>query len=173
MVKMNIHSESKDLQISKLNEFFLVADRIRKAGRSAQPGFGKFKSKTNPNGGGTRLSVPSSGENAPFTNGSFALVAPIVQSSRIFPSAPRDFPSGNSLSKEERKAIRASEVLPAPSSPTRCPALDRIVQVISEKSDGGAREGHRQQSPLEILPPDIPAQASSGAAEAAGKSSPP
>jgi len=35
MVKMNNHSESEDFQISKLNEFFLVADRIRKTGRNA------------------------------------------------------------------------------------------------------------------------------------------
>jgi hypothetical protein len=33
MVKMKIHSESKDLQISRLNEFFLMANRIRKARR--------------------------------------------------------------------------------------------------------------------------------------------
>jgi len=78
MVKMNIHPESEDLQISKLNEFFLVVDRIRKAGHSARQGFDKFKNKTNPNGGGARLSVPSSGENAPFTNGSFTSVASIV-----------------------------------------------------------------------------------------------
>jgi hypothetical protein len=52
MVKMNIHLEFEDLQISKLNELFLVAARIKKAGRSARQGFGKFKSKTNPNGGG-------------------------------------------------------------------------------------------------------------------------
>jgi hypothetical protein len=106
MVKMNIHSESKDLQISKLNEFFLVVDRIRKAGCSARQGFGKFKSKTDPNGSGAQLFVPSSCENAPFTNGSFASVIPIVQSSRASPSVPNNSPSGNLLSKEERKGFR-------------------------------------------------------------------
>jgi hypothetical protein len=57
MVKMNNHLEPEDFQISKLNEFFLVADRIRKAGRSVRQGFGKLKRKPNPNGGGARLSV--------------------------------------------------------------------------------------------------------------------
>lgn len=58
MAKMKNHSEPEDSQISKLNEFLFVADRIRKAGCSARQGFGKFKSKPNPNGGGARLSVP-------------------------------------------------------------------------------------------------------------------
>jgi hypothetical protein len=78
MVKMNNHSESEDLQISKLNEFFLVADRIRKVGRSVRQGFGKFKNKPNPSGGGACLSIPTSSENAHFSNGSFALVTSYV-----------------------------------------------------------------------------------------------
>ncbi|CAM6013460.1 unnamed protein product [Sphagnum balticum] len=49
MVKTKINSECEDLQISRLNEFFLVADRIRKAGRDVRQGLGKFKcSKPNP-----------------------------------------------------------------------------------------------------------------------------
>jgi hypothetical protein len=88
MVKMNNHSELEDLQISKLNEFFPVADRIRKVGRSARQGFDKFKNKPNPSGGGgTRLSVQTSNGNAPFSNGSLSLVTPSVQSSRETPPA--------------------------------------------------------------------------------------
>ncbi len=53
MVKMKIHSKSKDPQISRLNEFFLVANRIWKAGRGMRQSFGKFKcNNLNPNGGG-------------------------------------------------------------------------------------------------------------------------
>jgi len=169
MVKTNNHSESEDLQISKFNEFFLVADRIRKAGRSARQGFGKFKSKPNPNGGSDRLSIPTSSENAPFTNGSVALVTPSVQSSHEALFVPSDPPSRNPLSKEERKEIRAPEAPTAPSSLTRCLAPNRIVQAISKRSNGGAREGHRQRSPPEILLPDIPAQAALGADKAASK----
>jgi hypothetical protein len=175
MVKMNIYSESENMQISKLNEFFFVADKIRKAGRNAQQGlgFGKFRSKTNPNSGGAQFSVLSSGENAPLTNGSFTLFSPTVQSFRASPSEPSDPPPKNPPSKEERRTIQAPEIPTTPSSPSRCSAPNRIAQAISERSDGGACEGHRQQSPSEILLSDIPTQASSGVAEAAGKSFPP
>jgi hypothetical protein len=71
MVKMNIHPESEDLHISRFNEFFLVAYRIRKVGRSARQGLGKFKSKPNPNGSGARPPTPTSSEDLPFTNKSF------------------------------------------------------------------------------------------------------
>jgi hypothetical protein len=80
MLKMNNHSEPEDFQISKLNEFFLVADRIQKAERSARQGFDNFKRKPNPNGGGARLFELISNGNAPFTNGSFDLVTTYVQS---------------------------------------------------------------------------------------------
>ncbi|CAM6071927.1 unnamed protein product [Sphagnum tenellum] len=80
-----------------------------------------------------------------------------MQSFRIAPFAPSDPPSGNPLSKKKRKAIRTPEVPAAPSSPTRCLAPHRIAQTILERSDGGARKGHRQWSPPEILLPDIPA----------------
>ncbi len=173
MVKMNNHSEPEDLQISKLNEFFLVADRIRKAGCSAQQGFGKFKSTPNLGGGGASLSVPTSSGNTPFANGSLTLVTPSVQSSRESPPAQSDFPSGNPLNKDGRKEIRAPEVPAVPSNPARCQAPDRIAKAISERSDGGAHEGNRQRSPPEILLPDIPEQASSGVDEATSRFPPP
>jgi hypothetical protein len=173
MVKTNISSESEDIQISKLNEFFLVADRIRKAGRYTRQGFRKFKSKTNPNGGGARLPVPSSRESIPFTNRSFPSVAPIVLRFRDSLSEPSDFLPRNPFSKGERKAIRAPEAQAVPSSSARCPVQAWGAQATSERSDGGAREGHRQQSPPKILLSDIPTQVSSGANEASSKSSPP
>jgi len=82
MVKMKNHSKHEDSQISKLNEFFFVADRIRKAGCSSQQGFGKFKSKPNLNSGGARLSVPISNGISPFATGPLSLATPSVQSSR-------------------------------------------------------------------------------------------
>jgi hypothetical protein len=49
---MKINSKSEDLQISILNEFFLVANMIRKAGRGVRQGHVKFKcNKPNPSGG--------------------------------------------------------------------------------------------------------------------------
>jgi hypothetical protein len=105
MVKMKNHSELEDSQISKLNEFFLVADRIRKARRSARQGFGKFKSKPNPNSGGARLSVSISSEFSPFANGPLSLATPSVQNSRETPFAQSDFLLGNPLGKEGKKEI--------------------------------------------------------------------
>jgi hypothetical protein len=173
MVKMNNHSEPEDLQISKLNEFFLVADRIRKAGRSTRQGFGKFKSKPNPSGGDARFAVSISSGNSPFADGSLTLITSSVQSSRETPPAQSNFLSGNLLSKEWKKEIQASEVLAVPSNPARCQALERIAQAISERSDGGAHEGNRQQSPPKRILSDISDQASSGVDEAAGRFPPP
>ncbi len=110
MVKSNISSEFEDFQISKLNEFFFVADKIKKAGRNARQGFRKFKSKTNPNGGGAHLSVPSSVESIPLTNGSFPpAAAPTVLCLCASPSEPSDFPHENSLSKGEKRVILVPE----------------------------------------------------------------
>jgi hypothetical protein len=85
MVKMKNRSKLEDSQISKLNEFILVADRIRKVERSARQGFGKHKSKLNPNGGGARLFVLTSGENTSIANGPLFSVSQPVQSSREAP----------------------------------------------------------------------------------------
>jgi len=62
------------------------------------------------------------------------------------------------------------EVPAALNSPARCLPPDWITQAILERSDGGAREGHRQQSPPAILLPDILTRATTGAAEVTGKS---
>jgi hypothetical protein len=78
MVKMNNHSEHEDSQISKLNEFFIVADRIRKVRHNVRQGFGKLKRKPNPYGGGARLSVPTSSGNTPFANSPLSLATPSV-----------------------------------------------------------------------------------------------
>jgi hypothetical protein len=89
------------------------------------------------------------------------------------PSEPSDFPPGNLLSKGKRKAILVPEAQAAPNSSTRWPVQDRGAQANSERSDGGAREVHRQRSLPDLLLLDIPVQASLGADEASGKSSPP
>ncbi|CAK9205150.1 unnamed protein product [Sphagnum troendelagicum] len=140
MVKMNLHSESEDPQIQRLNEFFLVADRIRKAGRSARQGLGKFK-KSSPNGGDARLSAPTSNENPLFTNGSFA---PPTEGSHEAPSAPSFPPPGNPLGKEGVSATQASETSAALSTQTECKLSGKNVQAISARNDGGEREGHPQ-----------------------------
>jgi hypothetical protein len=172
MVKMKNHSELEDSQISKLNEFFLVADRIQKAGRSTRQGFGKFKSKLNPNSGGARLFVPINSEFSPFANGPLSLATTSVQNSREAPPVQSDFLLGNPLDKKGKKEIRASEVPAAPNNPARCQAPDRATQAISERSDGGAHERSRQRPPPKIILPDMPDQATSSADETASRPPP-
>jgi len=78
MVKMISCSNSEEQRILKLNESFFFADKIWKAGRSAQQGFGKFKSgKRNPNdgGGGAPASPKSSNEVTTSANESIVLSA--------------------------------------------------------------------------------------------------
>ncbi|CAK9195828.1 unnamed protein product [Sphagnum troendelagicum] len=105
MVKMKTHSGLEDTHISKLNECFLVTDRIRNVGRSSRQGFGKCKSKLNPNGGGARTCVLSSSGISLFDNGPLSLVTPPVQSSLKAPLTPSFFLSGTTLGKEGKKEI--------------------------------------------------------------------
>jgi len=172
MVKMKNHSEPEDSQISKLNEFFLVADRIQKAGRILRQGFGKLKSNPNSNGGGARLFVPISSGISPFANGPLSLATLSVQSFREAFLTLSVFPPENPLSKEEKKEIRAPEVPAAPSNLARCQAPVRAAQASSERSNGGAHEGSRQRSPPEITLPDMLDQATSGVDETASRPPP-
>jgi hypothetical protein len=48
---MEIYSDPKDQQISKLNEASLMVYKIRKAGHNVRLGFGKFKSSSSDDGG--------------------------------------------------------------------------------------------------------------------------
>jgi hypothetical protein len=67
---MEICSNAADSQTAKLDEFVLVAHRIRKAGRGVRPGFSKFKLSPR-KGGFTRVPSLSSGKNSLTANGSF------------------------------------------------------------------------------------------------------
>ncbi len=71
---MEICSDA-DSQTAKLDEFVLVAHRIRKAGRGAQPGLSKFKLSPR-KGGHTRVSSLTSGKNSLTANGFFVSTSP-------------------------------------------------------------------------------------------------
>jgi len=139
MVKMNLHFEFEDLQIQKLNEFLLVSDRIRKAGRSSRKGLGKFN-KPSPNGGGTPLPASTNNENTLCTNGS---IGPPSQSSREALPEPNSVSSGTSLDREEGSAIQAEGAPAARITQTDCQFRIKIAQAISTKSDGGEHEGQQ------------------------------
>jgi hypothetical protein len=123
----------EDHQISKLNEFFLVADKIRKAGRGAWQGLGKFK-KPNPGCGSARFLAQTRNEDTPFTNGSFALSVQgsceaLEVSSSSIPKSP--------FSNEGKIETQAPKDLAAFCDATRCQLLTKIAQATLEKSDGG------------------------------------
>jgi len=67
---MEICSDVVDSQTAKLQEFVLVAHRIRKAGRGARPGRSKFILSPR-KGGHTRVSFLTSGKNSLTANGFF------------------------------------------------------------------------------------------------------
>ncbi len=167
MVKMNLHSEFEDLQIQRLNEFLLVADRIRKAGRSARQGLEKFK-KLNPSGGGAQFSAPTSNENPLFTKGSSA---PPTQGSHKASSALNIPPPRSPPSKEVACVIQALESSAALRTPTECQLSGKNVQTVSAKSDGGKCEGPPQRSPLTLIHQGIPTRVSTRAIEVPGESS--
>jgi hypothetical protein len=69
MVKMKIYSDLEAQQLAKLNEFFLVVDRIREAGCDAKQGFGKLK--------GNKLNLSSGGgaRAPPLTSNGISIIA--------------------------------------------------------------------------------------------------
>jgi hypothetical protein len=149
MVKTIIHSKSEDLQISRLNEYSLVADKIKRAGRCPQQGFDKLRSRPNPSSGSTRLSAQISCVVPPFANGSSAL----TRQGFSDPSPTlSDSLAGDPLSKEEKSAIQALTNLAALSDAMRCQPPSRTMQVVTVRSDGGSREGFLQRSPTRSAP---------------------
>lgn len=167
MVKMNIHSELEDLQISKLNEFFLVADRIWRVECSVRQGLGNLK-KPNPSCGGARFPAPTRNAKTPFTNGSFALS---VQGSRKVPLVPNSSILRSLPSIEEKDEIQAPEDPAAFSDTTRWQLPTKFAQATSEKSDGERLEGQPQRSSPTSAHSDISAWATKRAAETVGRSS--
>ncbi len=167
MVKMKINLESEDLQISRLNEFFLMADKIRKAGCGARQGLGKFKcSKANPSsGGGARTFSPTSNEISSIANGSSD---PPAQGSCEAPSVPNTFLPISLLSKGGKNTNQVLTDLATLSDPARCRLLGKDVQANFPRSDGGSREGCLQQSSSPTSHQDISTRITMNAAEASG-----
>lgn len=164
MVKMNLHSEFKDLQIQKLNEFLLVSDRIRKAGRSSRKGLGKFK-KPSPNGGGAPLPISTNNKNTLCTNGS---IVPPPQRSCEALLELSSTSSGTSLDREEGSAIQAEGAPAAHITQVECQLRIKNAQAISTRNDGGEHEGQLQRPPSQFISHDIPARARTSKAEATG-----
>jgi hypothetical protein len=151
MVKTIIHTKFENPKISRLNEFFLVVDRIRRTRRFSRQGFSKLRSRLNPSGGGARPPAQTSSTVPPSANGSSTLP---MQGISNPPPALSGSLARNSLSKEAKNAIQTPVNSAALSNVARCQPLNRTAQVVTMRSDGGSREGLLQQSPPTISPRD-------------------
>ncbi|CAK9253726.1 unnamed protein product [Sphagnum jensenii] len=149
MGKMEICSDLEDQQISKLNEYSLVALRIRKAGRGARLGFGKFKCKKPNLGGnvGAKAHRPESTEAPSATNGSYEASSHDHRKSLPAPSSPSPKSSANlretitGLAATDPAALRESGNTQAPS---------RGAKTTSTRSIEESREGTPQRPPSPI-----------------------
>jgi hypothetical protein len=184
MGKMEICSDLEDQQISKLNEYSLVALRIRKAGRGARLGFGKFKCRKPNLGGivGAKAHRPESTEAPPATNGSSEASAHDHRESLPAPSSPSPESSANlretiaGLAPTDPAALRESGNTQASSrgaettlarsiedsregTPQRAPSPIKLRK-DSTRSDKRA-VGEPGSSPLIQVPPNIPSSLSS------------
>jgi hypothetical protein len=145
MVKMKIYSDSEDHRISKLNEFFLVADMIRKVGGGMQQGFGKLKgSKLNPSGGGeARAPSPTSNGSSIIANRSFD---PPAQGPCETFFAPSSSLPGDAISTKGKNASQTPTASATLGDLVKCQLLGKAVEVDSPRSDGKSREGCLQRS---------------------------
>ncbi|CAM6062820.1 unnamed protein product [Sphagnum tenellum] len=140
MGKMEICSDLEDQQISKLNEYSLVALRIRKAGRGARLGFGKFKCRKSNLGGnvGAKAHRPESTEPSSATNGSYEASAHDLRKSLPAPSSPSPESSAN-LRETNAGLVQTDPVALSESGNTQAPG--RGVETTSARSSEESREG--------------------------------
>ncbi len=171
MVKMEICSKFEDQQISKLNEFSLVAYRIRKAGHDVRLGLGKFKcNKLNPSSGHiAQVPFPTSNEISFITNESSD---PLAQGSCEAPFAPSTSLPGSLLSKGGKNTSQTSIDLATFSNPTKCQLPNKNAQANSPQSDGGLREGCFQRSSSSTTHRDISTRIATRTAEVSRTFSP-
>jgi hypothetical protein len=97
---MEVCSDATDSQTAKLNEFVLVAHRIRKAGCGARPGLSQFKLRPR-NDGNARASSPTGEKNLLTTNGSIVSTSPELSEVPATPISPH---SGETICEEGRIA---------------------------------------------------------------------
>ncbi len=93
---MEIYSKALDPQTVKLNEFILVAHKIRKVGRSVRLGLSKFKLRPK-NGGDTRASSPTRRKNLLAANSSIDPASPKLRGA---PAKPISLHYGETICKE-------------------------------------------------------------------------
>jgi hypothetical protein len=150
---MEICSEAADPQTAKLNEFVLVAHRIKKAGGSAWPGLSKSKLRPK-NVGGARASSPTSKKNLLTANGSIDPASPELCEA---PTKPISLHSGETICKEGRIASSKQANSITLQDRSRLQQTNKEAQALLLKSDGGPRGELLQRSTSRIVPLDVAA----------------
>jgi hypothetical protein len=141
---MEICSDATNSQIAKLDEFVLVAHRIRKVGRRVWPGLSKFKLSPR-KGGITRVSSLTSRKNSLTANGSF------VSASLELGEAPAStiFPHPEETIHGEGKIASSSQaILVALQDRTRSQQASEETQASPLRSNGGLQGELLQWSSL-------------------------
>lgn len=168
MEKMSWAAGLETQQIFKLNEHFLVADRIRNTGRNARQANGWLSNKLlNPNGDGTPvLPLPISSKGSALTKRS---LAPQVQNDHVTRSGT-SIPSVESLPlKNLDHGSKAPAVLATFRGSTQQPLFARTDEVARSGSKGSHNDENVHRPPQSHDPLLMPTQ---GVAEAAETSNP-
>ncbi len=140
---MEICSDAADSQTAKLEEFVLVAHRIRKAGWGIRPGLSKFKPSPR-KGGPTRISSLLSGKNSLTANGSFDSASPELEeapSSTISPHLEK------TIHGEGRIASSSQAISVVLQDRTRSQQASEEMQASPLRNDGGP-QGELLQRPF-------------------------
>jgi hypothetical protein len=130
---MEICSDATDSQTAKLNEFVLVAHKIRKAGFGARPGLSKYKLRPR-NGENAQASSLTGGKNLLAANGS------IVSASLEFseaPATPISPHSGEMICEEGRIASSDQAISISLQYRSRPQQTSEEEQASLLRSDGG------------------------------------
>jgi hypothetical protein len=164
MVKMEICFDLEDQQTSKMNEAFLLAYKVRKAGRGVCLGFGKFKPSSV---GGAKAFPPKSKKVA------FGSVSPSASPTRCSSEAPvasNPFPPENLLSSG--KEVDAEPEDPAATSELqrRQPPGGSVQAITTTRSDGEPSEERPQRSSPPSRHREAPLQLAKEATGAPGSS---
>ncbi len=148
---MEVCSDADDSQTAKLNEFVLVAHRIRKAGRGTRPGLSKFKLRPR-NGGNARASSPTGGKNLLAANGSIVSASPELSEAPATPISPH---SGETICEVGRIASSDQATSISLQDRSRPQQTSEEEQAPLLRSDGGPRGELLQRSYPPAAPLDI------------------
>jgi hypothetical protein len=145
---MEICLDAVDYQTAKLNEFVLVAHRIRKAGRRVRPGFSKFKLKSR-NGGDARASSPTGRKNVLAANDFMVLASPELSEAPSAPISPQlretTNAEGDIASSEQAISIPLQEQ-------AKLQQKNGKTKALLPRSDDGPRGEPFQRSHSSVVP---------------------